>query len=94
MKLLLFWMVFVDVYIHFRIWIRIRNPGVTDPDPAKVQDPCGSGSISLLASTAYVIFMSCSKDLDSGDRSCILTDAGWFQTVIRQFLKFTNRLSV
>jgi hypothetical protein len=37
MKLLLF-MVFV--YINFRIWtrIRIRNPRVTNPDPAKVKD--------------------------------------------------------
>jgi hypothetical protein len=36
-----FLMVFVIVYIHFRIWtrIRIRNPLVTDPDPAKVSDP-------------------------------------------------------
>jgi hypothetical protein len=39
-----FLMVFVSVYIHFRIWIRIRNPRVTDTDPAKVPDPCGSGS--------------------------------------------------
>jgi hypothetical protein len=45
-----FFMVFVNVYIHFRIWtrIRIRNPRVTDPDPAKVPDPCGSGSTALL----------------------------------------------
>jgi hypothetical protein len=43
-KLPLF-MVFGNVYIHFRIWarIRIRNPRVTDPDLAKVPDPCGSG---------------------------------------------------
>jgi hypothetical protein len=27
----LFLMVFVNVYIHFRIWTRIRNPRVTDP---------------------------------------------------------------
>jgi hypothetical protein len=44
MKLPLFLLVFVDVYIHFRIWIRIRNPRVRiqirkkfqilgDPDP-------------------------------------------------------------
>jgi hypothetical protein len=34
-----FLMVFVNVYIHFRIWtrIRIRNPRVTDPE--KVSDP-------------------------------------------------------
>jgi hypothetical protein len=38
------YIIFVDVYIHFRIWIRIRNPRVTDPDPAKVPDPCRSGS--------------------------------------------------
>jgi hypothetical protein len=46
MKLPFFWMVFVYVHIHFRIWTRIRNPRVTDPvpDPAKVPDPCGSGS--------------------------------------------------
>jgi hypothetical protein len=25
--------VFVNVYIHFRIWTRIRNTRVTDPDP-------------------------------------------------------------
>jgi hypothetical protein len=50
MKLPLFLMVFVNVYIHFRIWtrIRIRNPRVTDPDPAKVPDPCGSGSTTLV----------------------------------------------
>jgi hypothetical protein len=48
MKLPLFLMVFVNVHIHFRIWTRIRIPRVTDtvPDPAKVPDPCGSGSIS------------------------------------------------
>jgi hypothetical protein len=46
MKLPLLLMVFVDVYIHFRIWIRIRNPRVTDPDQKKVPDPWGSGSIS------------------------------------------------
>jgi hypothetical protein len=40
-------MVFVDVSIHFRIWTRIWNPRVTDPDPAKVPDPCGSGSTAL-----------------------------------------------
>jgi hypothetical protein len=34
-----FWWVFVNVYIHFRKWIRIRNPWVTDPDPAKLTDP-------------------------------------------------------
>jgi hypothetical protein len=44
MKLLLFLMVFVNCYIHLRIWTRIRNPRVTDPDPAEVPDPCGSGS--------------------------------------------------
>jgi hypothetical protein len=45
-----FLMVFVNVYIHFRIWtwIRIRNLRVTDPDPAKVPDPCGSGSTTLI----------------------------------------------
>jgi hypothetical protein len=46
MKLPLF-MVFCNVHIHFRIWTRIRNPLVTDPDPAKVPDPCGSGSTTL-----------------------------------------------
>jgi hypothetical protein len=50
MKLPLFLMVFVNVYIHFRIWIRIRNPRVTDPDPAKVPDPCGSRSTTLTGS--------------------------------------------
>jgi hypothetical protein len=48
MKLPLFLMVFVNVYIHFRISTRIRNPRVTDPDPAKVPDPCGSGSTTLI----------------------------------------------
>jgi hypothetical protein len=33
MKLPLFLMVFVNVYIHLLIWTRIRNPCVTDPDP-------------------------------------------------------------
>jgi hypothetical protein len=32
-------MIFVNVYIYSRIWIRILNPRVTDPDPAKVPDP-------------------------------------------------------
>jgi hypothetical protein len=45
MKLLPFLMLFVNVYIHFRILTRIRNPLV--PDPAKVPDPCGSGSTTL-----------------------------------------------
>jgi hypothetical protein len=36
MKFLLLLMVFVNANIHFRIWTRIRNPRVTDPDPAKV----------------------------------------------------------
>jgi hypothetical protein len=47
MKLLLF-MVFANVYFHFRIWTRIRNPRVTNLDPAKVPDPCGSGSTTLV----------------------------------------------
>jgi hypothetical protein len=48
-------MVFVNVYIHFRIWtrIRIRNPRVTDPDLAKVPDPCGSGSTTLMSIIRY-----------------------------------------
>jgi hypothetical protein len=41
-------MVIVYFYNHFRIWTRIRNPRVTDPDPAKVPDPCGSGSTTLI----------------------------------------------
>jgi hypothetical protein len=32
-----FLMVFVNVYIHFRIWTRIRNPRVKDPDPQHCQ---------------------------------------------------------
>jgi hypothetical protein len=52
MKLTLF-MVFVNVYIHFRKWTRIRNSRVTDPDPAKVPDPCGSGSTTLRMPLAY-----------------------------------------
>jgi hypothetical protein len=49
MKLPPFFMVFVNVHIHFRMWTRIRNPRVKDPvpDPAKVLDPCGSGSTTL-----------------------------------------------
>jgi hypothetical protein len=39
-----FLMDFVNVYIHFQIWTRIRNPRVRDPAPAKVPDPCGSRS--------------------------------------------------
>jgi hypothetical protein len=34
MKLLLF-LVFVNFYIHFRMWTWIRNPRVMDPDPTK-----------------------------------------------------------
>jgi hypothetical protein len=42
-------MVFVNVHIHFRLWtlIRIRNPQFMVPDPAKVPDPCGSGSLRI-----------------------------------------------
>jgi hypothetical protein len=47
MKFLLF-MVFVNVYIYFQIWSRIRNPRVTDPSTAKVPDQCGSGSTTLI----------------------------------------------
>jgi hypothetical protein len=38
------------VYICFLIWTRIRNPRVTDAeaDPAKVPDPCGAGTTTLL----------------------------------------------
>jgi hypothetical protein len=54
-KLPLFWMVFVYVHIHFRIWTRIQIPRATDPvpdsDPAKVPDPCGSGSTTLKTSS-------------------------------------------
>jgi hypothetical protein len=51
-----FLMGFVNVYIHFWIWtrIRIQNPRVTDSDPAKVPDPCGSGSTTLHVSIAIV----------------------------------------
>jgi hypothetical protein len=50
-------MVFVHIYIHFRQWTRIRNPRVTDPDPAKVKDPCGSesGSESFLENLMTVL---------------------------------------
>jgi hypothetical protein len=48
MKLPLFLIVFLTVYIHFWIRTRIRNPRVMDPDPAKVPDPSGSGSTTLL----------------------------------------------
>jgi hypothetical protein len=54
MKLLLFLMVFVNVYILFRIWTRIRNPRVTDPDPKKVPDPCGSGSTTLIDTNEHL----------------------------------------
>jgi hypothetical protein len=47
MKLFPFLMVFVNVYIHFQIWTRIRNPRITDRDLAKVPDLFGSGSTSL-----------------------------------------------
>jgi hypothetical protein len=56
MKLLL-WMVFVNVYIHFRIWARIQNPRVMEPDPAKVTDPCGSGSTTLVKMLNYHTFL-------------------------------------
>jgi hypothetical protein len=61
MKLPLFLMVFVYVHIHFwiRTRIRIRNPRVTDP--AKVPDPCGSGSTTLVA---------CQKDADFNQQQC------------------------
>jgi hypothetical protein len=39
MKLPLFLMVFLIVYILFRIWTWILNNRVTYPDPAKVPDP-------------------------------------------------------
>jgi hypothetical protein len=47
MKLPLVLMVVVTVYIHIWIWIWIRTPRVTDPDLAKIPDPCGSGSTTL-----------------------------------------------
>jgi hypothetical protein len=43
-----FLMVFRTVYIHFRIRTRIRNPRVKDTDLAKVPDPCGSESTTLI----------------------------------------------
>jgi hypothetical protein len=49
-----FLMVFVNVYIYFRIWTRIWNPRVTDPEPAKVPDPCRSGSTTLLLIPVFV----------------------------------------
>jgi hypothetical protein len=54
-----FLMVFVNVYINFRIRtrIRIRNPRVTDSDPAKVPDPCGSGSTTLLLRMNMLILL-------------------------------------
>jgi hypothetical protein len=45
--------VFVDVSIRFRIWIWIRNP--RDTDPAKVPDPCGSGSTTLVVTTYFLL---------------------------------------
>jgi hypothetical protein len=48
MKLPLFLMVSVNIHIYFWICTPIRNPRVTDPDPAKVPDPCGSGSTTLV----------------------------------------------
>jgi hypothetical protein len=47
-----FLMVFVNVYIHFRIWTRIRIPRVTDPDPA---NPCGSGSTTLVFKQFFLL---------------------------------------
>jgi hypothetical protein len=46
MKLLFFLKFFANVYIYFRIWTRIRNPRVTDPDPRN-----SSGSTTLLIPT-------------------------------------------
>jgi hypothetical protein len=51
MQLPLFLMVFVNVYIHFRIWTRIRNPRVTDPE--KFPDPCRSGSTTLVINVVW-----------------------------------------
>jgi hypothetical protein len=65
MKLLLFFMFFVNVYIHFRVWTWIRNPRVKDPDLAKVTDPGGSGSTTLI--TRHVLRpnqkISCSEGM-------------------------------
>jgi hypothetical protein len=65
-KLLLI-LVFVNAYIHFRIWtrIRIQNPRVTDPDPAKVPHSCGSGSTTLIIITADNIMLSDYKQMSS-----------------------------
>jgi hypothetical protein len=48
--------VFDNVYIHFRIWtrIRIRNPRCVVPDPAKFTDPYGSGSTTLVSCLSTV----------------------------------------
>jgi hypothetical protein len=50
MKLPLF-IVFIYVFIHFRIWT--RNPRATDP--AKVPDRCGSGSTTLAATAQLLL---------------------------------------
>jgi hypothetical protein len=58
-------MVFVNVYIHFRIWSRIRLPRVMDPDPAKVPDPCGYRAVSTTLLTEIYIEAFTSRVLDS-----------------------------
>jgi hypothetical protein len=41
---------FLMVFVNFQIWTRIRNPRVTDPDPAKVP-----GSTTLLTATDKIL---------------------------------------
>jgi hypothetical protein len=78
MKLSLFLIVFVNVYIPFLIWTWIRYPRVTDPDPhsdpAKVPDPQGSGSTTLLYLT-YIVKLTPAQPIVHEDT---LTTCSWW----------------
>jgi hypothetical protein len=75
-KLSLFLIVYVNVYIHFLIWtwIQIQNPRVTDSDLAKVLDPCGSGSTTLLYLT-YIVKLTPAQPIVHEDT---LTTCCWW----------------
>jgi hypothetical protein len=61
-------LVFVNVHLHFRIWtrVRIRNPRVTDPDPAKfwnLADPDPQHCVRWLKFAFFAVSYTLKMDL-------------------------------